>query len=81
VERRQLVGDLNELKRGFTMEHNESLMGKHELAQLSQYSEQASSWMDKIRMSRQVLPNYYPTENLIKIRSVVLGWLNVYRQR
>jgi hypothetical protein len=36
VERCRLVGDSNEMKRGFTMEHNESVMGKHEPAQLSQ---------------------------------------------
>jgi hypothetical protein len=35
--------DCNETKSGFTMEHNESLMGKHEPAHLSQYNKQASS--------------------------------------
>jgi hypothetical protein len=61
VERRRLAGDCNETKRGFTMEHNESLMGKHEPARLSQYNEQASSWTDRIRITRQVLPNYCQT--------------------
>jgi hypothetical protein len=61
VERRRFAGDCNETKRGFTMEHNESLMGKLEPAQLSQYNEQPSSWTDRIRITRQVLPNYCPT--------------------
>lgn len=67
VERCRLAGDSNEMKRGFTMEHNESLMGKHEPAPLDQYTEQASSWTDRILLNGQVLPNYCPTENLIKL--------------
>jgi predicted Zn-dependent protease with MMP-like domain len=54
------------MKRGFMMEHNAYLMGKHEPAPLSQYTEQASSWTDRILLNRKVLPNYCPTENLIK---------------
>lgn len=54
VERCRLVGDSNEMKRGFAVEHNESLMGKHEPAPLSQYTEQVS----RILLNRQVLPHY-----------------------
>lgn len=66
VERCGLAGYSNEMKRGFTIEHNESLMGKHEQAQLSQYNEQASRWTARILLNPQLLPNYCPTENLIK---------------
>jgi hypothetical protein len=54
------------MKRGFTVKHNESLMGKHEPAPLTQYTDRLSSWTDRIFLNQQVLPNYCPTENLIK---------------
>lgn len=66
VERFRLAGDSNEMKRGFTVKHNESLMGKHEPAPLTQYTDRLSSWTDRIFLNQQVLPNYCPTENLIK---------------